>query len=450
MKQLIAVLLALMLSLTCLTAFAEGAYYEEIGLTFDFDAVARQSSNHVVLMDQGVLKHDPYLAVVSVYYYGLPEDSITALYDRINGADDEEEAAALTQTLYSLVNEIADIIVTNAATPAEAGIKDPLPEDVTLTEFGASDGYHYYFLTVPYDELLSAYDTLGDLIEPGATAEAEKEKTRADIEMVYSELLKQLQAAGLSKPVDREGDLVGQVISFETTDLDGNPVSSADLFKDNKITMVNLWGTWCGNCLNEMGELAEIHKRLQEKGCGIVGVEYEKLPLEQVADTARQIFEENGTTYPNVLMPKDNVLLNSVSGYPTTFFVDSEGKILTYPIPGAAVEDYEPTIDRLLAGETIEAVPETGATANDTGTYRVIVYDKEGNPVPGAFIELCDDTSCDFRETDAEGVATFDDKPQKVYDIHMIMAPEGYVKDEGTYKTLETFSDVNIFIEKAA
>lgn len=450
MKKLIAVLLVLALSLACLPALAASTCYEEIGLAFDFDAVASQSSNHVVLMDQGVLHHDPYLAVASIYYYDLPEDAIVALYERINGTDDEEEAAVLTQTLNSLVGEIADILVTNANTPAEAGVRDPLPEGVTLTEFGASDGYHYYFLTVPYDELLAAYDTLGDLIEYGTTAEAEKEKTRADIEMVRSELLKQLQTADFSKPVDREGDLVGQVIRFETTDLDGNPVSSADLFRDNRITMVNLWGTWCINCLNEMGDLAEIHKRLQEKGCGIVGVEYEKLPLEKVADTARQIFAENGTTYPNVIMPEDNVILNSVAGYPTTFFVDSEGRILTYPIPGAAVEDYEPTIDKLLAGETIETVPETGATANDTGTYRVIVYDKEGNPVQGAFIELCDDTSCDFRETDADGVATFDDKPQKVYDIHMIMAPEGYVKDEGAYKTLDTFSDVNIFIGKAA
>lgn len=30
------------------------------------------------------------------------------------------------------------------------------------------------------------------------------------------------------------------------------------------------------------------------------------------------------------------------------------------------------------------------------------------------------------------------------------MAPEGYAPDDGVYKTLDTYSDVNIFLEKAA
>ena len=38
----------------------------------------------------------------------------------------------------------------------------------------------------------------------------------------------------------------GSVISFQTTDLDGNAVDSAELFAKNKITMINIWGTYCG------------------------------------------------------------------------------------------------------------------------------------------------------------------------------------------------------------
>ena len=450
MKKLIAILLALALSLACLTAFAEGIYYEDMGLTLDFDATASQSSNYIVLMDQGVIRRDPYVAVMAVYYYDLPEDAVAAICDMIKGSDDEEEAAILNETLLSLVSEIADILVTNANTPAEAGVIDPLPEGVALTEFGERGGYHYYYITQPYDELLAVYDTIGDLSEFDSTPEAEKEKTRADIEKVQTALLKQLQAAELSEPVDTEAGVVGQVIRFETTDLDGNPVSSADLFKDNKITMVNLWGTWCVNCMNEMGELAEIHKRLREKGCGIVGVEYEREPIEKVADVARQVFAENGATYPNVILPEDDPILSNVGGYPTSFFVDSEGRILTYPIPGAAVEEYDATIDKLLAGEAIDAAPKTGATANDTGTYRVIVYDTEGNPIEGVVVQFCDDTTCSFEMTGAVGVATFSDREQKVWTVHLPVAPEGYAPDESEYQTLDTFSDVNIFLEKAA
>jgi hypothetical protein len=47
------------------------------------------------------------------------------------------------------------------------------------------------------------------------------------------------------------------------------------------------------------------------------------------------------------------------------------------------------------------------------------------------------------------GVGTFSVEEQKVYDIHVLMAPEGYAPDDSVYKTLDTYSDVNIFLQKA-
>ena len=41
-------------------------------------------------------------------------------------------------------------------------------------------------------------------------------------------------------------------VAFETTDLDGNTVNSADLFAASKLTMINIWGTFCGPCISEM------------------------------------------------------------------------------------------------------------------------------------------------------------------------------------------------------
>ena len=259
-----------------------------------------------------------------------------------------------------------------------------------------------------------------------------------------------MRTAELFAPVDPEASLPGQILSFETTDLDGNAVSSADLFKDNKITMVNLWGTWCTNCVGEMTELAEIHTRLQEKGCGVVGVEWERKPIDTMLDEVRAFLEEKGTNYPNVIMPQGNPIFEQVGGFPTTFFVDSEGRILTIPISGALVDQYERTVDQLLSGEQVDTATDAGAVKNDSGEYRVIVYDLEGNPVEGAVIQLCDDVTCAFQPTDVSGVAVFSVAEEKAYDVHVLMAPEGYAPDEGEYKTLETYSDVNIFLEKAA
>jgi len=180
------------------------------------------------------------------------------------------------------------------------------------------------------------------------------------------------------------------------------------------------------------------------------GLEYGQKPIDTMKDEIRAFLEEKGVNYPNVVMPVDNEIINGISGFPTTFFVDSEGTILTLPISGAQVDAYEPTVDQLLAGETVDTANTAGAIKNDSGEYHVIVYDMDGNPVEGAVIQLCDETTCAFQPTDANGVATFSVEAQKAYDIHVLMAPEGYAPDDGVYKTLDTYSDVNIFLEKAA
>ena len=134
----------------------------------------------------------------------------------------------------------------------------------------------------------------------------------------------------------------------------------------------------------------------------------------------------------------------------SSFFVDSEGKILTYPIKGAAEDGYEPTIEKLLAGEAIEESPKAGVTENNIGEYRIFVYDTEGNPVKDVIVQLCDEISCSFQKTKEDGMAAFQVEAPKVYDVHLGKVPEGYVSNDETCKTLDdTYCDVNIFISKA-
>ena len=266
-----------------------------------------------------------------------------------------------------------------------------------------------------------------------------------------------LPAPGAGEPAAAEqpapagilAGMTGQVLSFETTDADGHPVTSAELFRDNKITLVNVWGIWCPYCVDEMDELVQVHQRLQEKGCGVVGVEWEQKPIAGMREEIHAFLEEHGVTYPNVLMPEGNPYFDAVTGFPTTCFVDSEGRILDAPIVGALVDAYEPTLDRLLGSEGADTSAQAGAVKNDRGEYRVIVHDADGQPVEGAMIQLCDDTACVFRPTDAEGIAAFAAGEQKVYDVHVLKVPEGFMPDENVYKTLDTCSDVSISLKKA-
>ena len=437
-------------------AFAGGeTFYEEMGFALDMDDIQGQVQNCVELQRAGVVLHEPFAAMMIVMYYALPAETVRSVEAEIAKAEDDIEKAMLNYALQTMGGDVGIIIVTDAESLADTGIRWPLPEDFEVTEFGAVGDYRWYYISEPVDDLLATVDEMAETGEAQIDPETTKQAVLADTAIIHAEMLKKLEAVQLSEPVDNDTGHVGEVLSFETTDLDGNPVSSADLFRDNKITMVNLWGTWCINCMNEMADLAALHTRLQAKGCGVVGVEYEGQPIEgAVADEARRVMAQYGTNYPNVVIPEDHPIFGEVTGYPTSFFVDSDGRILTFPIAGAAVELYEPTIDKLLAGEAAEAVPEAApeadATANDGGAYRVIVRDADGNPVKGVVVQFCDDTTCSLQKTKADGVATFEVETQKIYDVHVLKVPEGYAATDAVFKTLDTFSDVNITLEKAA
>jgi len=457
MKRLLSILLAAILLLTCVPALAEEdptdtVFFEALGVTLDLAAIREKCTNSLRLESDGVLSRDPYVALSHVIYYAIPQQMLDQIVSDYK-LSSEEDQQAYAQLIQSLAAMAAYIIVSDA--PDQAAMMDAIglqaADGVEVSEVATKDRWHCYFVKLPVDDLLAVYDD-PEIIDDEYTEEearADQEAVRTDFELIQSTLMQQLQTGDWVEPVDPDDRLIGQTLEFETTDLDGNPVKSADLFKDNKITMVNVWGSWCVNCINEMAELAQLHHRLQEKGCGIVGLEYEPKPIEAVAETARAVMTANGTTYPNAIKPQDNPILDQFNSYPTTLFVDSEGRILTYPIVGAAVAKYEPTVEALLAGESAEMVSGTGAVSNGDNKYCVYVYDPDGNPVEGVFIQFCDDTTCAFQSTDANGRAEFSVDVEKVYEVHVLKAPEGYRQDERAYETLDSYSDVNIFLERA-
>lgn len=155
--------------------------------------------------------------------------------------------------------------------------------------------------------------------------------------------------AGAAEAAGQTGE--GPAISFETTDLDGNPVSSADIFSQNKITMVNIWGTFCGPCINEMPDLEILNQRIGDKGCGLVGVVIDAGGDYQMAviGTAEEIIADTGASYLN-LLPWEGIDDQFPAQYiPTTYFVDSKGNVVGEAAVGSrGADDYEALIDEAL------------------------------------------------------------------------------------------------------
>ena len=141
------------------------------------------------------------------------------------------------------------------------------------------------------------------------------------------------------------------VLSFETTDLDGNPVKSEDVFGGNKITLVNIWGTFCPPCIREMPELEELSKRLTEKECGIIGVVCDISGTDDTGQisTAKDIISGTGVTYQNLLPWEGFDTQLPAEFIPTTYFVTADGQITGEPSVGAkSADDYEALADAVL------------------------------------------------------------------------------------------------------
>ena len=405
---------------------------EEMGFYAALPKIYRGENGFALPVQKGILKRDPYVANLALMYFPLSYEYYQSLENSYYDLSEDE-----IETVKSLFSIPARVIVTNGTLDdimpfIESEIKD---EPIKIA---SNKGYDYWFISTVSDAYYQIYN--GDALESEAISYEE------ELDKIRNQFFTDMEDSAYFEPIDEAARYVGKTISFTTYDLDGNAVTSEELFADNKVTMINVWGTWCGDCVGELEELGNIHRRLQDKNCGIVGVEYEFDWGEEMIDQSKSIFEYYNVDYPNVVVP-DEPIFNRLESFPTTFFVDKEGKILTYPIDTAAVSKYEDVIDDLLSGKEVKPVAGKDAVSNQIAAYRVFVYDKNG-PVKGVVIQFCDDKSCTIGKTDEDGVARFEKPAGTVYEVHVLKVPDGYEKKADTFYTLDRYSDIDIVLLK--
>lgn len=137
---------------------------------------------------------------------------------------------------------------------------------------------------------------------------------------------------------------------FHTIDIvNGNTVKSEDFYKEKPLTLVNVWGTFCGPCKEEMPDLAKLYDEYKDK-VNFLGVVVDtNASMDTNVQEAQQILKNAGTNYTNI-MPNsttEDTLVN-ITAMPTTFFVNSEGKVLGGFVGQADKDSLAATIDKLL------------------------------------------------------------------------------------------------------
>ncbi len=122
----------------------------------------------------------------------------------------------------------------------------------------------------------------------------------------------------------------GVLSNFSTTDLDGNTLDQSVL-TNAKLTMVNVWATFCSPCLAEMPDLALLADELAADGVQVIGLVSDVLQTggtlnPDAVALAREIVNKTGANYLHIIPSEDLYnLLNQITSVPTTFFVDANG-----------------------------------------------------------------------------------------------------------------------------
>lgn len=157
-------------------------------------------------------------------------------------------------------------------------------------------------------------------------------------------------AASPSKPVTNDPIMALGKLEFSLKDIDGDTYSSKDIFNENKLTMMNIWGTLCTPCINELPELQKLSTELSSMGIGIVGLVGD-VNGDDSLDEAKLIVTKKKVDFLN-LVPNDTIrdeLLSKIKGYPVTIFLDSNGDIVGEVIVGAKSSDeYKSTALKIL------------------------------------------------------------------------------------------------------
>jgi thiol-disulfide isomerase/thioredoxin len=138
-----------------------------------------------------------------------------------------------------------------------------------------------------------------------------------------------LLLAGCSSPSEK---IAGEVVSCESIlssamensimldCLDGTDGASINGIKGPAI--INVWGSWCAPCKEEMPILRSFYEKAQGK-LALIGVDVEEASIED----GREFVKNNGSTWPNLYDADGKSRAYFGMGVPVTWFIAADGSV---------------------------------------------------------------------------------------------------------------------------
>ncbi|HIZ87367.1 MAG TPA: AhpC/TSA family protein [Candidatus Coprenecus pullistercoris] len=131
---------------------------------------------------------------------------------------------------------------------------------------------------------------------------------------------------------------------FTMNDTEGNPVTFSEVYKANKVTMLDFWASWCRPCRQFNPKLVEIYNEYHDLGFEVLGVSLDRDP-----EAWKQAIEADGLTWPHVsdlnFWSNEAAVMYNVKFIPQNVFVDSNGVIIGRRV---AEDEIAPLLDKYL------------------------------------------------------------------------------------------------------
>lgn len=130
-----------------------------------------------------------------------------------------------------------------------------------------------------------------------------------------------------------------QFTDFTVPGIDGKEIKLSEIVKNNKLTLVDFWASWCGPCRAEMPMVTELYKKYHDKGLEILGVSFDE------DETAwKNAVKEMNMTWPQGSELKswnnEAAQIYGVQGIPYTLLINQEGTIIAKELRGENLENF--------------------------------------------------------------------------------------------------------------
>ncbi len=147
---------------------------------------------------------------------------------------------------------------------------------------------------------------------------------------------------GASAELADGGNPVAPDFTLPRIDAEGGDLTFSSL--KGKAVVVNFWASWCIPCKDEAPELQKTYEKYRDQGLVVLGVD-----AKDFRQDGKRFIKRFGLTYPVVDDGRGSTLGKwGVRGFPETFFVDREGRIVGEVIEGGI--DLERNRERYAEG----------------------------------------------------------------------------------------------------